>query len=130
MGRAENRSEDYRVWKNRLNDIFNRYNVEDKEDFKDSRTSKQLKNGVYIKEETDKSSEKPSRKTERQQAKSDIKRQVVDMSEQPTQKVTTTRQQLEEINQLIERYNDFILQLEEKKYELEKEIAYDEWYNS
>ena len=52
------------------------------------------------------------------------------MSEQPTQKVTTTRQQLEEINQLIERYNDFILQLEEKKYELEKEIAYDEWYNS
>ena len=35
MGRAENRSEDYRVWKNRLNDIFNRYNVEDKEDFKD-----------------------------------------------------------------------------------------------
>lgn len=130
MGRAENRSEDYRVWKNRLNDIFNRYNVEDKEDFKDSRTSKQLKNGVYIKEEIDKSSEKPSRKTERQQAKSDIKRQVVDMSEQPTQKVTTTRQQLEEINQLIARYNDFILQLEEKKYELEKEIAYDEWYNS
>jgi predicted RNase H-like nuclease (RuvC/YqgF family) len=130
MGRAENRSEDYRVWKNRLNDIFNRYNVEDKEDFKDSRTSKQLKNGVYIKEEIDKSAEKPSRKTERQQAKSEIKRQVVDMSEQPTQKVITTRQQLEEINQLIERYNDFILQLEEKKYELEKEIAYDEWYNS
>lgn len=130
MGRAQNRSEDYRVWKNRLNDIFNRYNVEDKEDFKNSRTSKQLKNGVYIKEEIDKSSEKTSRKTERQQAKSDIKRQVVDMSEQPTQPVKTTKQQLEEINQLIERYNDFVLQLEEKKYELEKELAYDEWYNS
>lgn len=129
MGRAQNRSEDYRVWKNRLDDIFNRYNIEDKDDFKNSRTSKQLKNGVYIKEEIDKSSEKTSRKTERQQAKSDIKRQVVDMSEQPTQPVKTTKQQLEEINQLIERYNDFVIQLEEKKYELEKELAYDEWYN-
>lgn len=129
MGRAQNRSEDYRVWKNRLDDIFNRYNIEDKDDFKNSRTSKQLKNGVYIKEEIDKSSEKTSRKTERQQAKSDIKRQVVDMSEQPTQTVKTTKQQLEEINQLIERYNDFVIQLEEKKYELEKELAYDEWYN-
>lgn len=134
MGKAENRNEEHRVWRNRLNNIFEK-NGFSKEELKDSKMGKQLKNSgnpLNKQPNVEKHIEQASSiKKDRRDAKAEIVREVRDMSEVPTPVDTTSkRQQLENINQLIDRYNDFIIQLEERKYELEKEIAYDEWYNS
>lgn len=129
MGIKENRSNEQRVWKNRLDEICQRYNVIDKEEFKRSREGEQLKNSGNPWPRKNKLKHIKSRneiKRDRQKTFNNIYKEVVDNSY--NDELTSLRNELNEINSLIARYDEFLLELNDKKYELEKKISFMETY--
>ena len=129
MGIKENRSNEQRVWKNRLDEICQRYNIIDKEEFKRSREGEQLKNSSNPWSRKNKLKHIKSRneiKRDRQKTFNNIYKEVVDNSY--NDELTSLRNELNEINSLITRYDEFLLELNDKKYELEKKISFIEMY--
>ena len=129
MGIKENRSNEQRVWKNRLDEICQRYNVIDKEEFKRSREGEKLKNSSNPWSRKNKLKHikyKNEIKRDRQKTLNDIYKEVVDNSY--NDELTSLRNELNEINSLITRYDEFLLELNDKKYELEKKISFIETY--
>lgn len=129
MGIKENRSNEQRVWKNRLDEICQRYNIIDKEEFKRSREGEQLKNSSNPWSRKNKLKHikyKNEIKRDRQKTLNDIYKEVVDNSY--NDELTSLRNELNEINSLITRYDELLLELNDKKYELEKKISFIETY--
>ena len=129
MGIKENRSNEQKVQKNRLDEICQRYNIIDKEEFKHSREGEQLKNSSNPWSRKNKLKHikyKNEIKRDRQKTLNDIYKEVVDNSY--NDELTSLRNELNEINSLIARYDEFLLELNDKKYELEKKISFMETY--
>lgn len=133
MSRAENRAEEQRVWKNRLNKLFDRTiykkvydDVKTPEDLKKYSVGIDMKNSGCLSSKPDKwkkANEKSEIKKDRQNAKSEISRELIDLSAIPTEEFYENPwERLKEIEYLQDHYNKALIDLEEEKYRLEKYI--------